>query len=145
MKGDEQLNRSLIITLLIGFPSLSLINGIIFISNLKRFMDRTPRIETDQDLEHFKKLVKHQMYAALLQIVLLGTPIFIFSYGTLSGILIFGDVLYIVIPNIIVIICGRLLRKIEKKAQSISASTPQLMSAVNDIVNSWKKKALPDW
>ncbi|MCD4707213.1 MAG: hypothetical protein K8S62_05685 [Candidatus Sabulitectum sp.] len=139
------MSHSLIITLLIAFPSASLISGIIYISNLKRFVDTTPRIETNQDLELFKNVVRHQMYAALLQIVLLGTPIIIFTYGTISGILEFGDVLYVVIPNLIVIIVSRILRKTEKKAQSISASTPQLVSAVSSIVYSWENKALPDW
>ncbi len=139
------MDYSLVVTLLIVFPSSALISGIVYISNLKRFMDTTPRIETIQDLERFKNIVKHQMYAALLQVFLLGTPIIIFTYGTISGILKFGDMLYVIIPNTTVIIVSRILRKTEKKGQSISASTPQLKSAVNSIVYSWKKKALPDW
>lgn len=133
------------IALLTGLPSLSLASGIILMTELKKFMAQAPRIETEQDLEHFKKIVKHQMYAALLQIVLLGTPVLIFSYGIQKRILEFGDILYVIVPNSIVIALGLLLRKLEKKGQSISASTPELKSEVDSVVYFWKKKALPNW
>ncbi len=144
-KGDKQLSYSLIVALLAGLPSLSLISGIVLMTELKKFMAGTPRIETEQDLEHFKKIVKHQMYAALLQIVLLGTPVLIFSYGIQKEILGFGDILYVIVPNSIVIALGLLLRKLEKKGQSVSASTPELRSEVDSVVYIWKKKALPNW
>lgn len=114
-------------------------------AELKGFMAGTPRIETEQDLEHFKKIVKHQMYAALLQIVLLGVPLFIFSYGIQKEILGFGDFLFVIVPNSIVIALGLFLRKLEKKGQSISASNPELKSEVDSVVCTWKKKALPNW
>ncbi|MCK5840650.1 MAG: hypothetical protein KAH31_00670 [Candidatus Sabulitectum sp.] len=139
------MNYSLIVALLAGLPSLSLVSGIVLMTELKKFMAGTPRIETGQDLEHFKKIVKHQMYAALLQIVLLGTPVFIFSYGIQKGILGFGDILYVIVPNSIVIALGLILKKLEKKGQSISASTPELRSEVDSVVYFWKKKALPNW
>ncbi len=139
------MNCSLMVTLLAGLPSLSLVSGIVLMTELKKFMAKTPRIETEQELEHFKKIVKHQMYAALLQIVLLGTPVFIFSYGIQKGILGFGDILYMIVPNSIVIALGLFLRKLEKKGQSISASNPELRSEVDSVVYFWKKKALPNW
>ncbi len=139
------MNCSLMVTLLAGLPSLSLVSGIVLMTELKKFMAKTPRIETEQELEHFKKIVKHQMYAALLQIVLLGTPVFIFSYGIQKGILGFGDILYVIVPNSIVIALGLFLRKLEKKGQSISASNPELRSEVDSVVYFWKKKALPNW
>ncbi len=139
------MSYSLIVTLLAGLPSLSLLSGIVLMTELKRFMAGTPGIETEQDLEHFKKIVKHQMYAALLQIVLLGAPVFLFSYGIQKGILEFGDILFVIVPNSIVIALGLSLKKLEKKGQSISASTPELRSEVDSVVYFWKKKALPGW
>jgi len=139
------LSYSLMVTLLAGLPFLSLLSGIVLMTELKRFMAGTPGIETEQDLEHFKKIVKHQMYAALLQIVLLGTPVFLFPYGIQKGILGFCDILFVAVPNSIVIAFGLSLKKLEKKGQSISASTPELRSEVDSVVYFWKKKALPGW
>lgn len=139
------MDYSLIIALLIGFPMVSLISGIVLLLNLKNFLADTPRIETEMDLEQFKKVVTYQMYAALAQILLLGTPILIFAYGSFRGILSFSDVLYVVVPNTIIIIFSKFLRKYEKTGQSIPASTPKLKSEVSSVIHTWKKKALPNW
>jgi len=114
-------------------------------SMLKRFMDETPRIDSNRDLEKFKDVVRKQMYAALLQIVLMGLPILIFLYGAVTGLMRFGDILYVIIPNAIVIVVGKVLRGIEKKAQSLPVSSPELEKARDDIVYCWEKKPLPDW
>lgn len=139
------MGRGFIIALLLGFPSVSLISGIVLVANLKNFLNTTPRVESNMDLERFKRMVKRQMYAALLQIFLLGMPILIYGYGSFRGILDFGDVLYVVIPNTIIIIFSRLMRKHEVTGQTISSSTPELRSEVDVIINYWKKKALPNW
>jgi len=133
------------ITLLIAFPGAALLSAFVFMSMLKRFMDETPSIDTNRDLDKFKEVVRKQMYAALLQIVLMGLPILIFLYGAVTGLMRFGDILYVIIPNTVVIIVGKALRKIEKKAQSLPVSSPELEKARNDIVYCWEKKPLPDW
>ncbi len=112
---------------------------------LKSFMDETPRIDTNADLEKFKDVVRKQMYAALLQIVLMGLPILIFLYGAVTGLMRFGDILYVIFPDAVVIIVGKALRKIEKKAQSLPVSSPELEKARDKIVYCWEKKPLPDW
>lgn len=141
----RRLGRELIIALLLGFPSLSLINGAVLMRNLKNFIRETPRIETDQDLSRFRKIVKQQMYSALLQIFFLGTPVFIFSYGVKIGTLGFSDVLLVVVPNLAVILFGLLMKSLEKKGQSITSSSPELKNEIEHVIYSWKKKAIPDW
>jgi len=108
-------------------------------------MDETPRIDSNRDLEKFKEVVRKQMYAALLQIVLMGLPILIFLYGAVTGLMRFGDILYVIIPNTVVIIVGKILRRIEKRAQSLPVSSPEMEKARDAIVYCWEKKPLPDW
>ncbi len=139
------MSRELIIALLLGFPSLSLINGAVLMRNLKNFIRETPRIETDQDLSRFRRIVKQQMFSALLQIFFLGTPVFILSFGMKTDILGFSDVLFVVVPNSVVILFGLLMKNLEKKGQSITSSSPELKNEIEHMIYSWKKKAIPDW
>ena len=131
--------------LLVAMPAVSIVSATCFMSALKRFMGETPRIDTAADLEIFKSVVKKQMYAALIQIALLGLPIVLFVIGSLTQTLRLGDFVYVLIPNLVVIIAGRILRRVERKAQMLPVSDPQLEKARNDIVRTWEKKALPDW
>ncbi len=114
-------------------------------NTLKRFLIKTPVIETEQDLSEFKAIVKQHMYAALLQIVFLGTPLLLFSYGIQNEILGFSDILFIIIPNSIVIFVSLAFRKLEKRGQSISTSNPNLESELQQVIHYWKKRPLPSW
>jgi hypothetical protein len=138
-------SRSTILMLLVVMPAASVLSAVYFMSALKRFMGETPSIDTAADLETFKSLVRKQMYAALVQIALLGLPILLFLMGMLTRTLWRGDFLYVLIPNLVVIVVGRVLRAVERKAQMLPVSDPQLEKARDEIVHTWEKKALPDW
>lgn len=135
----------MILTLLVAMPAASIVSAVYFMSVLKQFMGGTPRIETAADLETFKSVVKKQMYAALVQIGLLGLPIILYLMGMITRTLRFGDFVYVLIPNLAVIVVGRILRGVEKKAQRLPVSDPQLEKARDEIVYTWEKKPLPDW
>lgn len=139
------LSHSTFITLLILFPSVAIIVFFIFATELRRFIRKVPEIQTHQHIEYFKHVVSHQMYAALLQIVLLGIPVVLFLLRAISRLLRFDDVWFMLIPSIIVLILGQSFKATEKKAKTLPVSDPQLKDERERIVKIWMRKPFPTW
>jgi len=137
--------RSLYLLAMLGLPALAVVNAFRFGTELKNFVDSTQRLESSHDIERFKTVVAHQMYAALLQIVLLAAPLVIFGVGVVRGVLNPPDILYIIGPSAVILIVAAMYRGHEKRAKSILTADPELERQRDAIVHTWLRKPLPDW
>ncbi len=130
---------------MLGLPALAVVNAFWFGTELKNFLSSTPRLESSHDLERFKTVVAHQMYAALIQIVLLATPPIVFFFGIFRGVLNPSDLLYIIGPSAVILIVAAMYRGHEKRAKSIPSADPELEQQRDAIIHTWLRKPLPDW
>jgi hypothetical protein len=137
--------RILLIIGVVGFAAIGVANSIWFGLQLKNYANRTASLESDLDLFRFKKMVAKQMYAALAQIVVLSAPIVIFIAGIMFEALRGSDIVYVIVPSVVIIILGGFFRGWEKHVRSVPAATPELAEQRDAVVRTWLRKALPDW
>ena len=137
--------RSLCLLGMLGLPAAAVFNALWFGTELKNYVSSTPRLESSHDLERFKTVVAHQMYAALAQIVLLAAPPIIFFAGIILGVLSPSDILYVIGPSAIIIIVAAMYRSWEKRAKTIPTADPELQKQRDAIVHTWLRKPFPDW
>lgn len=139
------MSRGLIRSLMLFFPMLAIVNAIYFMGRLRRLVSDVRTLTSEYDMRRYRHEVRLQMYAALAQIGFLSTPILLLFYGAFSRRLRPLDVLYVIIPSVIVIIVGRIMKKTEQAAKNMPASTPELELERNRVVRIWDTRPLPDW
>ena len=145
-KGDiAEMSRELMITLLIVFPALAIANGYYFTGRLSRMIREMKVISSSLDMSRYRHDASLQMYAALAQIVLLTVPLLIYVYGALSHILRFWDLLYMLIPSVVVFAVGKSLKRTERRAWNMPADSAELERERDHVVNVWNTRPLPDW
>jgi hypothetical protein len=137
--------RSPYLLVMLGLPALAVLNALWFGLELKNFLSATPRLNSSRDLEGFKVVVAHQMYAALVQIVLLATPPIVFFIGVFRKVLSPSDILYIIGPSAVILIVAAMYRGQEKHAKIIPTTDPELERQRDAVVQTWLRKPLPDW
>ncbi len=137
--------RSTYIFLVLLFPALALLNAWWFGRELRSFVDGTPVISSTADIERMKTVVGRQMYAALVQIVLLAAGPAIYFVGMLRGVLGPADVMFIILPSAAVIVLASVYKGVETKAKGISVPDEELRRQRDAIVHTWLKKPVPDW
>jgi len=137
--------RSLYLMAMLGLPALAVVNAFWFGTELKNFVDSTPRLESSHDIERFKTVVAHQMYAALIQIVLLATPPIVYFIGIFRGVLSPSDIVFIIGPSAVILIVAAIYRPHEKRAKTIPTADPELERQRDAIIHTWLRKPLPDW
>ncbi len=137
--------RSLLIIAILVFSCAGVVNSIWFGLELKRFVDRTPILVSRLHMMRFKKVVAHQMYAALFQIVLLSTPPILFVVGLMLEVLYGSDILFVIVPSAIIIIVAAISRTWETRAKILPTATPEMSQERDAIVRTWLRKPWPDW
>jgi hypothetical protein len=137
--------RTIYLAVILGFPVLAVLNALYFGSELRRFADRTPRLETPLEMTKYRRLVGRQMYAALLQLLLLAIPPIVFFYGLIHKILTVPDILFVVVPSAILIVIAQLNRRHEARIRTLPTATEQFAEERDAIVRTWVRKPLPDW
>ncbi|MCP4895392.1 MAG: hypothetical protein GY906_00325 [bacterium] len=137
--------RSTFLLLLIIFPAVAAVNAVVLGARLQRFLREVKRLESTADIERYKKAVAEQMYAALVQIALLAAPVLLFLYGIVKGILTGSDVLFIIVPSVVILLLGLAYKPVESAARQIPTADEELSSQRDEITKTWTGKAFPDW
>ncbi|MBN1435087.1 hypothetical protein JW921_10025 [Candidatus Fermentibacterales bacterium] len=132
-------------TLLILFPALALLNAFVFMSRLRRMVEDLGILSSTGDIRRFRREVGYQMYAALLQIALLTAPMVLYFIGLFSHRLRPPDVLYVIVPSAVVLVVGKIMKRVEQQAKNMPASTPDFEKERDRVVRVWDTKPLPDW
>jgi hypothetical protein len=130
-------SRGLYIGLLLALPAIAAVNALVHGSQLRAFLQRTPAFTTYQNIVDFEKVVARQMYAALLQIGLL--------VGLVRGALDINDVLFVILPALVIGALGMAFKVLENTVRAIPADDPILEERRDHIVRVWNRKPFPDW
>lgn len=138
-------SRSIYILAIILCFGAAVVNVLVFGIELKRFTEKTSSLASTRDVERFKVVVAHQMYGALAQILLLVTPPILYVVGLFKGPLTHRDLLFVVVPSIVVVAIAVSYRSWERRAKSIEAADAQLEAQRDAIVETWLTKPFPDW
>jgi hypothetical protein len=102
-------------------------------------------IASTVDIERMKAVVARQMYAALVQIVLLAAAPIAYVVGLARGELRPTDALYIIVPAAAVIVLSLGSKRVEARARALAAADEELARQRDRIVHTWMKKPFPDW
>jgi hypothetical protein len=137
--------RTVFIATMLLLPAAAVVNAIVHGLQLNSFLKRTPTFATYQNIVDFEKIVARQMYAALLQIVLLVTPGILFVIGLVRLVLAVDDFIYVMLPALAILAFGAAFKMLENRARSIPVDDPVLEERRNYIVEVWNSKALPNW
>ena len=137
--------RYTLLLLILIFPAVAILNAWWFGSELQRFARQVRSFDSTAHIEAFKAVVARQMYAALAQIVLLAVPPILFLVGLARRELGPGDVLFIIVPSLVVILVAVLYKQVEKQVKAIPAQDDELRRQRDRIVETWMKKPTPDW
>ena len=133
------------LTTIIVLQLTGLIYCIIFIRKFTDFLNLVDSLKNKIDMEKFKKLVKENMYAALLNLVFLGSSWIIYFIGFFLKILGIIDFIFILIPAVLIVLFSLKLKSLEKMVQKLPADNPVLEEESNMIVDIWLHKPFPNW
>ena len=137
--------RTVFLALMLLLPAAGVVNAVICGSSLKAFLRDVSGLASTADVERFKRVVAGQMYAALVQIGILAVPPILYAVGLATGVLVPGDIVYILIPSAVIILVAQAFKKLESRVKAIPAADEELVSQRDAIVRTWMKKPLPDW
>ena len=121
---------------------LALINFSVGVVKLKSFQSQYSSIKYKGDLENFKSMARGQMYIALLQFVFLSAALVLGIYGLLKGEL---SLLVILFMNGIILILGKLCKRIEDNVRSLPVDDERFQAEYRDICSTWLHKPFPDF
>lgn len=108
------------------------------------FVREVQRLENITQLDRFKRLAAHSMYAALVHIVLFLVPWGFFLYGVVNEWLRQGDVWIIPVLSLVAYLFAQQYRKVEEAARSLPVD-PELKAERDRVVEVWMKKVWPGW
>jgi hypothetical protein len=137
--------RWVLVAGMLGFASAGLVNAVVFGLELKNFVESTPVLHSTRTIERFKRVVAHQMYAALAQILLLSAPVVIFLVGVMTDMLQPRDFLFVVLPSAVILVVAAYHRGWERRAKTIRAADEDFEAQRDAIVRTWLRKPWPDW
>ncbi len=137
--------RDLYVGLMLALPAIAAVNALIHGSQLRAFLQRTPAFTTYQNIVDFEQVVSRQMYAALLQIALLASPGVVFVIGIVRKALVIDDILYVVLPALVIAAVGVAFKNLENRVRSIPVDDPILEERRDHIITVWNTRPLPDW
>ncbi len=137
--------RNELIAAVLGLQVIIFIVLVIFWNQMKNFLSLMPAIKNQKDMNRFKSIVKRQMYAALIFPAFSVIMILIFLYGVKSGALAAGDLVYIIIPSVLLLLFSKFIKQTEMKLRNIKTDDPNLKKERDRVVSVWIGKAFPDW
>ena len=137
--------RGTLIAVILGTQGLALANAAWLGRDLKLFLHTTPRLASTHDLEQFKIVAARQMYAALLQAVLLLVAPGCFVWGIVTHHLSGSDFVWILLPSVVVILVARSYRGLERRMWTLPTADAELEATRDAVVRTWRTKPIPDW
>ena len=137
--------RSVLLLLLVGCPAVGLVILGAGWYQMAAFLRSTSAIRTDRDLARFRDMAGRQMKLALVQIGVLAVPALVYIGGLSTHHLAFGDLAWLVVPMVAVLVAGVAMKKTENRAKTLPVEGERLQQGYEQTIHTWMKKALPDW
>ena len=120
-------------------------NFFVAVTALKKFLAFNPRIDNFTNLENLKKMVRKQMYHALLAIAFFGGMGVLGVIGIISRELNSTQFVLFLVLNGIVWASGKSFKPTEQKAQNLTVSDPNLSDEYKSVCRTWMRKPFPDF
>ena len=131
-----------VVTLLFLVFALALVNMLAGTAGLRAFLSHTRSIASTIDLEAFKRLVRRQMFQALLQMGLLGAGLVLGIYALVKE---EAGLLLILALNGIIFASGQIGKGFEERARSLKVADPLLENRYKAVCHTWVHKPFPDF
>ena len=122
-----------------------MVNFFVALSSLKKFLALNSGIDSLLNLENLKEIVRKQMYQALLAIVFFGGMGVLGCIGVIARRLDSTQFVLFLILNGIVWAAGKSAKSIEKRAQNLYVSNPNLSDEYKSVCRTWIRKPFPDF
>lgn len=139
----SDLRETLIGIVLLG-SAMGFANLIVGGMQLRAFARDVAAIQSFHDMERFKQMVSIQMYCALLQIVFMVVPLVVVLGGYATKRLNDLDFLYVLVPSVIILIAGMMVKRLESEVKAIEVSE-EYEAEFEKIVDTWMTKPFPNW
>jgi hypothetical protein len=137
--------RDALIGILIAIPALNLVVLAWAMAALRSFARRVPQIATRTQMDEFKAVVARQMLVARVVKPVLYVPTAVFLVGLVMGELGLFDLVYTIVPSLVVIVVAKLCGGIEGGVQSLPVRDEAMRAERDRVVNCWKTQPTPDW
>ena len=137
--------RTLLISVMLILPALGAVNAVYHGRMIQRYVRQTDKISDLAGLARFQELVSRQMYAALFQLGLILASFVVYLAGIPTEILRFADIVYVMIPGLILVVLGFHFKKVEAEACRIPAVGEDLEKQRLAVIKTWRTRPLPDW
>lgn len=124
---------------------LGMSNFFIGMNAMGGFLREHRSIRDRRDLDDFRRMVRVQMYQALLQLVILGAMTVITVVGILMDRLGFFQFLAVLALNGVVWLAGSRGKKVEHRAQKLKVEDLDLQDEYRQVCRTWNSKPLPDF
>jgi len=131
-----------IVTWLFIVFGLALVNMLVGTAGIRSFLANTRMISSTMDLDNFKRLVRRQMFQALLQMALLGAGLVLGIYALVKE---EAGLLLILVLNAVIFASGQMGKGFEERARSLKVSDPLLESRYKAVCHTWVHKPFPDF
>ena len=137
--------RTFFIAGVLLLPAAAAVNSVVHGTLLMKYAKQTLYFRTGRDILRLKEVVARQMYAAVLQMVLLILPLILYLVGLFTGALYPTDLPLIIVPAGLILVFGYFFKKVEIAVRNIPALNQNIEQQRDEIVRTWKKKPPPDW
>lgn len=135
--------------ILIGIACLPLIGAALSLVawiQLSTFTRSVPEIAAPQDLDALKRLVKLDMYLALVMVALVLGTAGLFGLGVWIGCFgLFELTCLLTIVSPFAIASGILLKRAEARLKAVPVTDAGLQAEHEHVIKHWTSSALPDW
>ena len=111
--------------------------------HIARFLKRHSRIEDRQDLQAFMKMVRQQMYMAIVGIVLSFPTAILLCFVLLTHITNPAIVAIVIALNIGFFTLAQINKKLEERCRNLPCATSELEQAYGKVGQSWVKDTFP--
>ena len=102
-------------------------------------------ITNQAELERFKHVVKIYMYVAIIQLGFFSLPVVIYFYGITQELFNLMDALFVVVPTGLSLLLWGDTKKYERRLQTIPVEGRDILEEYVYVVDTWRKRSLPDW
>ena len=134
---------------LIGFMLLTPVVSVAITAYL-RFMLHSywmgnKHITNQSELERFKHIVKIYMYVAIFQLGFFSLPVVLYFYGITQELFSLNDSVFVIVPTGLTILFWTNTKKYERRLQTIPLEGRDILEEYVYVVDTWRKRSLPDW
>ncbi len=133
------MTRDQVLFFILALPAGALLNAGWHGLELHRFLVGHVAIASTRDLDDFRNLVRNQMRAALIQILLLVGPYILFFAGLYLRLLTSADLALVILPGVIIGIAGGAMKKLESRVQHLPVADPLLEKQRDGLVRRWTR------